>query len=104
MNRADMRLQIGRPRTDRDLPLLLVGGGSLALVALILLTRPLHQVIDWIPDLHMNPLGAILIVRLSPARKALAQSALDNLKITTKGNEVEIRTQFAAASLASFVK
>src|SRR5439155_14875811 len=50
------------PRTERDLPLLLVGGGSLALVALILLTRPLHQVIDWIPDLHMNSLGAILIV------------------------------------------
>jgi putative OPT family oligopeptide transporter len=50
------------PRTERDLPLLLVGGGTLALVAVIWLTRPLHQVIDWIPDLHMNPLGAVLIV------------------------------------------
>src|SRR6266851_128673 len=38
------------PRTERDLPLLLVGGGTLALVAVIWLTRPLHQVMDWIPD------------------------------------------------------
>src|SRR5712692_60956 len=50
------------PRTERDLPLLVVGGGSLALVGLILLTRVLHQVFTWVPDLHMNPLGAILIV------------------------------------------
>lgn len=50
------------PRTERDLPLLVVGVGSLALVALILLTRPLHQVLTWVPDLHMNPLGAVLIV------------------------------------------
>jgi hypothetical protein len=50
------------PRTERDLPLLVVGGGSLALVGLILLTRVLHQVLDWVPDLHMNPVGAVLIV------------------------------------------
>jgi putative OPT family oligopeptide transporter len=50
------------PRTERDLPLLVVGGGSLALVALILLTRPLHQVLTWVPDMHMNLVGAVLIV------------------------------------------
>jgi len=37
-------------------------------------------------------------------RKALAQNALDNLKITTRGNEVEIRTRVDAASLASVIK
>jgi hypothetical protein len=49
----------------------------------------------------LKQLGAIFIVRMAPPRKALAQSALDNLKITARGNELEIRTQFAAASLAS---
>jgi hypothetical protein len=41
---------------------------------------------------------------MAPARKALAQSALDNLKITTRGVEVEIRTQVSAANLASVIK
>src|SRR5260370_29374895 len=50
------------PRTERDLPLLVVGGGSLALVALILLTRPFHQILTWVPDMHMNLVGAVLIV------------------------------------------
>ena len=52
----------------------------------------------------LKQLGAILIVRMAPARKALAQSAFDNLKITTRGNELEIRTQVAAANLASVIK
>jgi len=52
----------------------------------------------------LKQLGAIVIVRLAPPKRALAQTALDNLKITTRGSEVEVRTQFAAASLASFVK
>jgi putative OPT family oligopeptide transporter len=50
------------PRTERDLPLWVVGGGSLALVVAIWLTTPLHQVLPWVPDLKMNPLGAVLIV------------------------------------------
>src|SRR5438874_1834445 len=49
-------------RTDRDLPLWIVGAGSIALVVAIWLTEPLHQVFAWVPDLHMNPLGAALIV------------------------------------------
>lgn len=52
----------------------------------------------------LKQLGSILIMRMAPEKKALAQSALDNLKITTRGNEMEIRTQVAAASLASIVK
>src|SRR5262245_37602227 len=50
------------PRTEHGLPLLLVGGRTLALGGLILLTRPLHQVLPWVPDLHMNLVGAVLIV------------------------------------------
>jgi putative OPT family oligopeptide transporter len=50
------------PRTERDLPLWVVAGGGLGLVILIWLTTPLHQIFSWIPDLNMNPLGAVLIV------------------------------------------
>ena len=52
----------------------------------------------------LKQLGGILIARMAPAKKSLAQSALDNLKITTHANELEIRTQFAAADLAAFLK
>ena len=52
----------------------------------------------------LKQLGAILIMRMAAPRKALAQSALDNLKITTRGNELEIKTQVTAASLASVIK
>jgi putative OPT family oligopeptide transporter len=53
---------VSGPRTERDLPLWVVGGGSIVLVLAIWLTTPLHTVIPWIPDLGMNPLGAALIV------------------------------------------
>jgi hypothetical protein len=52
----------------------------------------------------LKQLGGFFIGRMAPARKALAQSALDNLKITTRGAEVEIKTQVAAANLASVIK
>jgi hypothetical protein len=52
----------------------------------------------------LKQLGGLVIGRLAPARKALAQSALDNLKITARGTEVEIKTQVAAANLASVIK
>jgi len=52
----------------------------------------------------LKQLGGILIARMAPAKKNLAQSALDNLKITTRANETEIRTQFAAADLSAFLK
>ncbi len=51
----------------------------------------------------LKQLGGLFLGRMAPARKALAQSALDNLKITTRGTEVEIRTQVAAANLASVI-
>ncbi|HEV2714866.1 MAG TPA: hypothetical protein VGU64_06340 [Terriglobales bacterium] len=52
----------------------------------------------------LKQLGAIFIVRMAEPRKALALAVLDNLKITTRENELEIRTQFAAAALASLMK
>jgi hypothetical protein len=52
----------------------------------------------------LRQLGGILIARMAPAKKNLAQSALDNMKITTRANELEVRTQFAAADLAAFLK
>ncbi len=64
---ADLKLTgqgdaAARPRTDRDLPVWIVGVGSLGLVAAIWATTPLHRQFEWIPDLNMNPLGAALIV------------------------------------------
>jgi hypothetical protein len=52
----------------------------------------------------LKQLSGLFIGRMAPARKALAQSALDNLKITTRGAELEIRTQVAAANLAAVIK
>jgi putative OPT family oligopeptide transporter len=52
----------GGKRTDRDLPIWIVGVGSVGLVLAIWATSPLHQLFDWVPQLHMNLLGAILIV------------------------------------------
>jgi hypothetical protein len=52
----------------------------------------------------LKQLAGFLVMRLKANQQALAQSALDNLKITTRGNELEIRTQFAAANLAAVIK
>ena len=52
----------------------------------------------------LKQLGGFLVGQLKEPRKTLAQNALDNLKITTRGVELEIRTQVAAASLASLIK
>lgn len=52
----------------------------------------------------LRQLGSIFIGRMPQPRKALAESALNNLKITARGNELEIRTQVAAASLAALMK
>ncbi|HLN29526.1 MAG TPA: oligopeptide transporter, OPT family [Gemmataceae bacterium] len=53
-------------RTDRDLPLWIVGAGALGLVFAIWLTTPLHRLFDWVPELFTHPtgaaLGAVLIV------------------------------------------
>lgn len=52
----------------------------------------------------LKQLAGFLIIRLKGDQQALAQSAMNNLQINARGNELEIRTQFAAANLASVVK
>ena len=52
----------------------------------------------------LRQLGGIFIMRMAQPRKALVESALNNLKITTRGNELEVRTQVTAASLAALIK
>jgi hypothetical protein len=52
----------------------------------------------------LKQLGGFVVAQMAQPRKGLAQSALDNMKITTRGVELEIRTQVAAASLASLMK
>ena len=52
----------------------------------------------------LRQLGSMFIGRLADPRKALAESALNNLKVTARGMEVEIRTQVAAANLAALIK
>ncbi|HSQ23870.1 MAG TPA: hypothetical protein VLN44_05660, partial [Pyrinomonadaceae bacterium] len=52
----------------------------------------------------LRQLGTIFIGRMAQPRKALAESALNNLKVTARGTELEIRTQVAAANLAALIK
>jgi hypothetical protein len=52
----------------------------------------------------LRQLGTIFVGRLAQPRRALAESALNNLKVTTRGTEIEIRTQVAAANLAALIK
>jgi hypothetical protein len=80
--------------TDTDVSLMLVARTDSAEAA--------NNLNDTVTGLKQ--LGGLFIGRMAPARKALAQSALDNLKITTRGTELEIRTQVAAANLASVIK
>ncbi len=52
----------------------------------------------------LQQLGGLFIGRLGQPRKAVAENALSNLKITARGNELEIRTQVTAANLAALIK
>ncbi len=52
----------------------------------------------------LRQLGALFVGRLAQPRRDLAQGALDNLKVTARGTEIEVRTQVAAATLAALMK
>lgn len=52
----------------------------------------------------LKMLGTFAIGRLSGAKGILAQSALDNLKITTVGNELQIRTTVAQSHVAPLMR
>lgn len=49
-------------------------------------------------------LGSFFIGRLSPVRETLARSAIKNLKVTTVGNELQIRTAVAQAQVAPLIR
>jgi hypothetical protein len=52
----------------------------------------------------LKQFGALFINRLPAAKGALARSALGNLKITTQGNELQIRTAVAQAEIAPLMQ
>jgi hypothetical protein len=52
----------------------------------------------------LKAFGALFINRLPAAKGALAKSALENLKITTQGNELQIRTAVAQADVAPLMR
>ena len=79
--------------TDKDLELLVaartVDAGS---------ARSLGDTVE-----GLRQFGALLTNRLSGIRGVLARSALGNLKITTQGNELKIRTAVAQSDVAPLV-
>lgn len=48
----------------------------------------------------LTQLGSFFLGRLKPVQETLARSALKNLKVTTVGNELQIRTAVAQAQVA----
>jgi len=52
----------------------------------------------------LKQFGALFINRLSPAKGTLARTALDNLKITTVGNELQIRTAVAQSQVSPLMR
>jgi hypothetical protein len=52
----------------------------------------------------LKQFGAIFINRLSAAKGTLARSALNNLKITTQGNELQIRTAVAQSQVTPLIR
>lgn len=52
----------------------------------------------------LKQFGGLFINRLSAARSTLARSALNNLKITTAGNELQIKTAVAQAQVAPLIR
>ena len=52
----------------------------------------------------LKQLGGLFINRLTAAKGTLARSALDNLKITTLGNELQLRTAVAQSQVAPVMR
>lgn len=52
----------------------------------------------------LKSLGAFLVARMPAPKGTAARAALDNLKITTQGNELQIRTAVGQADLAPFMR
>jgi len=52
----------------------------------------------------LKQFGAIFINRLSSVKGTLARSALNNLKVTTQGNELQIRTAVAQSQVTPLIR
>ncbi|MDQ2920768.1 MAG: hypothetical protein M3R52_04010 [Acidobacteriota bacterium] len=52
----------------------------------------------------LKQFGGLFINRLSAAKGTLARSALNNLKITTQGNELQVRTAVAQSQVAPLIR
>jgi hypothetical protein len=52
----------------------------------------------------LKQVGAFFINRLSPVKGTLARSALNNLKVTTQGNELQIRTAVAQSQVTPLIR
>lgn len=52
----------------------------------------------------LKQFGAIFVGRLPAAKGTVAQTALDNLKITTQGSELQIRTAVAQAEIGPLLR
>jgi len=52
----------------------------------------------------LTQFGALLVGRLPADKGTVAQTALDNLKITTQGSELQIRTAVAQAEIAPLLR
>ncbi len=52
----------------------------------------------------LKQFGAIFINRLSAVKGTLARSALNNLKVTTQGNELQLRTAVAQADVTPLIR
>jgi hypothetical protein len=52
----------------------------------------------------LKQLAGFAILQMTGQKKALAESALSNLKINVRANELELHTQVAAANIASLMK
>jgi hypothetical protein len=52
----------------------------------------------------LKQLGAFMVARLPAPKGTVARSALDNLKITSEGNELQIRTAVSQADIAPFMR
>ncbi len=71
---------------------------SLLVVARTVNAQQAKNLVDTVEGLKQ--LGAVLIGRMPPEKKKLAQSALDNMKVKSEGNELQITTQVAEADIA----
>jgi hypothetical protein len=52
----------------------------------------------------LKQVGAFFVGRLSPVKGTLARSALNNLKVTTQGNELQIRTAVAQSQVTPLIR